>query len=150
MAKGLTVTVAVSGARETLAAFRAMPKNTQDELRDASLDLSRDVARWAATAGQAEGSQAALVAKTVRAVRDRVPSVQAGGSRRVGSRKAPAWKLLFGSEFGSDRFHQFPRAHQGKTGIWFFPTIEAHAGEISERWLRAADRVLAAFARGKR
>lgn len=150
MASGLTITVRVSGARETLAAFRAMPKNTVDELRDASLDLSRDVARWAAAGGHAEGAQAGLVAGTVRAVRDRVPSVQAGGSRRVGSRKAPAWTLLFGSEFGSNRYRQFPHRHLGRGSVWFFRTIEAHETEIAERWLRAADRVIAAFARGKR
>lgn len=146
----MTMNVRIEGARETLAAFRAMPKNATAELREAALDLSRDMAGWATAAGAAEGSQAALVARTVRAVRDRVPVVQAGGTRRLGSRRKPAWKLLFGSEFGSNQYRQFPHRHQGRTGIWFFPSIEQHQAQIARRWLAAADRVIVAFGTGRR
>jgi hypothetical protein len=145
---GLTISIQVEGIRETLAAFRALPKDASTELRAAALDLSRDLAVFAKAAGETEGSQAALVATTVKAVRDRVPAVQAGGTRRLGSRRKPAWKLLFGSEFGSNVYTQFPRGHQGTTGIWFFPSIEANATHIAERWREAADNTIRAFGRG--
>lgn len=148
MARTLTVGIRVDGVRETLAAFRALPKEAATELRKASLDLAGDLAQAAAASGRREGSQAALVAGTVRAARDRVPSVQAGGTKRLGSRRKPAWKLLFGSEFGSDEYRQFPRTHQGRDGIWFFPTIEAEAPAIAKRWETAADNVIRAFGSG--
>ncbi|HYD28883.1 hypothetical protein [Brevundimonas sp.] len=148
MARQLTINVRAEGVRETLAAFRSLPKDANNELRAASLDLSRLLALKAAAAGEAEGSQAALVAGTVKAARDRVPVVQAGGTKRLGSRRKPAWKLLFGSEFGSNQYTQFPRLHQGREGIWFFPTIEENAAEIAARWREAADRTIAAFSKG--
>lgn len=141
----LTFTIRQEGVRETLAAFRGLPKEANQQLRKASSKIAADFAPKAAAAGAAEGHQAALVAKTVRPGFDRVPVVTAGGTRRLGRRKAPAWKLLFGSEFGSNRFTQFPRPHTGTKGSWFFPTIEAQASAISKAWLVAADEVLRAF-----
>lgn len=149
MAKSqLTVGIRIDGVRETLAAFRALPREAAGELRDTSLELSRKLAVSAQAAGIAEGHQAALVAKTVRAVRDRVPAVVAGGARRLGPRKAPAWKLLFGAEFGSNEYRQFPRLHVGRSGIWFFPTIEREATATAREWRAAADRIIRAFGKG--
>lgn len=143
--QGLTIAIRIDGMAETLNAFRALPKAASDELREASLDLSRKLALSAKAAGIAEGEQAALVARTVKANRDRVPSVTAGGSRRVGSRKAPAWRLLFGAEFGSNRYRQFPRLHTGRAGIWFFPTIEREATSIAHGWQTAARGIVRSF-----
>lgn len=148
MAKAFVFGVKVSGARETLAAIRKLPKDTVKELRVASKELAGKLAEKAAEAGRAEGSQAAVVARTVRAGLDKVPVVQAGGAKRIGSRRAPAWTLLFGSEFGSDQYTQFPRSHQGRQGIWFFPTVEENSAEIAREWRQAADRVIAAFNAG--
>ena len=149
MAKpGLTVNLYISGGRETLRAFNALPKEANAELREAAGDLARLLAREARAAGVQEGAQAALVADTVKTGRDRVPIVTAGGSKRVGSRRKPAYALLFGSEFGSNRFRQFSHFHQGRDGIWFFPTIEENAAQIARRWQQAADRILTAFGKG--
>lgn len=144
--RSVVITVEGEGIRETLRAFRGLPKEASNELRAAALDLSRDLAAAAKLSGEQEGSQAALVASTVKARRDRVPVVEAGGTKRLGSRRKPAWKLLFGSEFGSNRFTQFPRRHQGREGIWFFPVIEENAPMIARRWQEAADNVIRAFA----
>lgn len=150
MAKSSTLTVGIriDGVRETLTAFRGLPREASAELRDAAGDLAKMLARKAQAGALAEGAQAALMAPTVKAGRDRVPVVQAGGAKRVGSRRAPAWKLLFGSEFGSNRFAQFPRSHQGRDGIWFFPTIESNAAAISRRWREAADNIIRTFSKG--
>lgn len=147
--KTLTIGIRIEGVRETLAAFNRLPKDASVQLRKAAEDLAQLLATDARAAGVREGAQAAVVATTVKTGRDRVPVVTAGGTKRVGSRRAPAWKLLFGAEFGSNRFEQFPRSHQGSSGIWFFPTIEQNAGPIARRWRQAADDILAAFARGE-
>ena len=147
--RALVITMRQEGVRETLTAFRGVPKEANNALRDAAGRIAQRFATTAAAAGAAEGSQAALVAKTVKVGRDRVPVVTAGGTKRLGSRKAPAWKLLFGAEFGSNRFTQFPRTHTGTEGIWFFPTIEREAPAIIKEWREAADEVLRAFTKSE-
>ena len=142
----LTITIQQEGVRETLAAFRGLPKEASNEIRDTSKRLAGLLATAAQAAGRQEGHQASLVASTVKAARDRVPVVQAGGTTRLGSRKAPAWKLLFGSEFGSNDYRQFPSMHRGNVGIWFFPTVEDRASEIAAEWRQAAERIVRAFA----
>lgn len=141
---GLTVTVHIDGVRETLAALRKLPKDASNELREAALEISKELAAAATASGRREGAQAALVATTVKARRDRVPVVQAGGTKRLGRNRAPAYKLLFGSEFGADRFEQF-KPHVGRGSYWFFRTVEDQQVEIAERWLQAADEIIAKF-----
>lgn len=140
----LTVTIRIDGVRETLAAIAALPKDAQNELRDAAKDLAEDLAAAARASAIDEGSQAALLAVTVKPARDRVPVVVAGGTKRLGRNRKPAFKLLFGSEFGSHRLEQY-KPHIGTAGYWFFPTIEQESAAIADRWLQAADNVVERF-----
>jgi hypothetical protein len=140
---GLTVQVKIDGVYQTLAALAKLPKEATNELRDAALTLSKKLAGYAAAAGRAEGSQAALVATTVAARRDRVPVITAGGPKRLGRNRAPAWKLLFGSEFGSNYYRQFGKPHSAS--YWFFETVETEQGVIADEWSQAADRVVQKF-----
>lgn len=144
----LTVTVHIDGINETLAAFRRLPKEANQSLRDRTLRLSKSIAAAAkANAAADDGPQTHLLIPTIRAARDRVPVVQAGGGRRVGSNRAPAWKLLFGSEFGSNEYEQFQRPHGGQQGYWFFPTVEENETQIAAAWQRIADDILTDFGR---
>jgi hypothetical protein len=59
----------------------------------------------------------------------------------------PAFKVLFGSEFGSNRLKQF-RPHHGRQGYWAFPTVDASQAEISDKWGRVADEILHRFSQG--
>lgn len=140
----LIIRVHIDGLRETLAALRQLPKDASDELRAAALEISKEIAKAAAASGRREGRQAALVAGTVKAQRDRVPVVVAGGTKRIGSRRKPAYALLFGSEFGANVLQQY-KPHLGKGSYWFFRTIEDEQVEIAERWLKAADEVIRKF-----
>jgi hypothetical protein len=140
----LLVTIHIDGLRETLAALRKLPKDASDELRTAALEISRELAAAAKASGAREGSQAAAVAKTVKAARDRVPVVVAGGNRKLGRNKKPAFKLLFGSEFGANRLEQY-RPHLGRGSYWFFRTIEDEQVTIQARWLEAADAIIRKF-----
>lgn len=142
--KDLTVKVRITGVRETVAALSRLPKDANDEIRAAAQALAKDLAAAASAAGRAEGRQAALVATTVRAARDRLPVVNAGGTRRLGRNREPAYKLLFGSEFGANFYDQY-KPHLGSGSYWFFRTIEDEQVEISAAWLRAADEIIKRF-----
>jgi hypothetical protein len=156
------VKVQIDGLRETLKAFNDLPKDASKELRDASLELARMLAdRARADALVSGGPQGKLLAPTVKAKRDRVPVVEAGGTSRVGRNRAPAYGVLFGSVFGMNgrsgwygeaRYRggigrQY-RPHQGRDAYWFFPVIEQSATEISEAWTKAADAVVRKFSEG--
>ncbi|GHG97568.1 hypothetical protein ACFORH_42975 [Amycolatopsis roodepoortensis] len=160
--RSLVVRMQIDGVRDTLKAFDLLPKNAADALRDASLDLASKLAVKAAADLAAHGGpQGRLVAQTVKARRDRVPVVEAGGTRRLGRHRAPAYGLVFASVFGMTRrsgWYASPRyggqtgtqyrEHRGTNAYAFFPVIEREQREISRAWHAAADRVVREFAEG--
>ena len=154
----LTLKIRADGVREALAAFRALPKEASVQLRDASERIAASLADAARSASHID-AQAAAVGTTVRVARDRVPAVQVGGSKPVTSSRVPAYKLLFGSEFGANgRFgwYAHPRyadstgrqfkPHQGTEGRWFFPTAEAEIPDAMVEWNKAVDGIVAFWA----
>lgn len=148
----LTINLRITGVREVLAGFRALPKEANQQLRETSTRLARTLAVKVAAAGRAEGSQAALLATTVKARKDRVPVIQVGGTRKLGSNRKPAYKLLFGSEFGGSQsgsyaLRQF-KPHLGQGSYWIFKTVDGSQGLISREWNEAADAIVRAFGKG--
>lgn len=143
----VTLSLRIDGLKQTLQAFNRLEKDANTALREASFALSQLLASRVQSAAQAEGAQAVLLAPTVKAMRDRAPFIQAGGTRRVGRNKVPAFKVLFGSEFGSNQLRQF-KPHRGRLGYWAFPTVEANQAEISAKWNEAADDLLRKFEGG--
>jgi hypothetical protein len=158
----LTVTVRIDGAREILRALSVMGKDAQNAIRDHSQKIAAKLAVKArADVAVNGGRQGVLVAQTVKAVRDRVPAIQAGGTKRLGRNRAPAYGLLFGSIFGmsgrsgwysaakyaSDSGQQY-RPHQGTDAYAFFPVVENSGGEISREWMAAVDEVVRKFGEG--
>lgn len=136
----ITVTVRITNLRQTLAAFKALPKDADKEMRAASLSIAGVLAVDIKNSARAN-SQSALMVPTIKAQRDRVPTVVAGRSRRVGRNRVPAYKVLFGAEFGSHRLAQF-RPFNGE-GYFFFPTVEASRSYIDREYNLAAEEVLA-------
>lgn len=152
MAKqGLSVSIKVSGLYQTLAKLEKIPDDAKSELKDTAFELSQTIAKSIRVAARAQGRQGPLMAGTLSTGTDTgsdsdMPIVQAGGSSRVGRNRKPAYKLLFGSEFGAYKLRQFrPR---NPTGYWFFPTVDAASGEIGSKWMEAAEKVIADFAEG--
>lgn len=156
----LTIRVRIDGAREVLAAFRDLPKDAGVALRRRSLELSDSLAQQARAAGRADTAQSAAAARSVKAVKDRVPAVQAGGRMRVTSSGASASDVLFGSEFGMSRrsgwfgrpqYRQSParqfRPHGGAASYWLVDTV-TESTDIGRAWLRAAADIARAFEAG--
>lgn len=146
--QSLSVNVHLTGARETLAAFRRLPREASDALRQRSTELAVGLASKVASAARSDSGQSALMAPTVKARRDRIPSIEAGGASRVGSNRVPAYKVLFGSEFGARVYPQF-RPHVEKGGsYWLFKTVEDNEVEIASAWERVAQDIERAYEQG--
>jgi hypothetical protein len=142
----LTLNIRIDGAKETLKALNRLPKEANAAVKDGSMELARALATRVKAAAVADKSpQSKLLARTVRARRDRVPVILAGGDRLLGRRKVPAWRLLFGAEFGSNQHRQFHHAHSGRKGYWFFPVAEREAATIAKAWREVADRIVDAY-----
>ncbi|PXY17346.1 hypothetical protein [Prauserella flavalba] len=158
----LTVRLRIDGVRDTLQALQALPKDANEELRERSMKLATVLAEQARADGMADAApQSKLVATTVKARRDRVPVVEAGGTRRLGRHKTPAYGLLFASVFGMNRrsgWYAAPRyrgargrqyrPHRGQDAYWFFPVIESQQARIAREWNEAASEIARKFGRG--
>jgi len=139
--------VRVEGVDEARRAFRRLPKEAKKSLRDRTRDLSEALASSARRAGMASDAQSAAVAGLVKARRGETPFIAGGGTTRVTSTSTPAYKIIFGAEFGSNRLKQF-RPHRGKLGYWLFPTVEREKTKITKAWLDVADDVIKDFTKG--
>lgn len=159
MARELALKVNIRGLRETIRAFNDLPKDASNELRDGSMRMARALAPKAAAAARSEGAQAAAAAPTVKARRDRVPVIVAGGAKRVTKNRARAGDLVAGAEFGANGRYGWYRAgryghshgrqykpHQGAASYWFFRTFEAAQPEIEREWLDMADAIIRKWA----
>jgi hypothetical protein len=150
------VHVSIHGVAEMKAAFRRLPKEASKSLRDQTGRLSVDLAQRIRSSAAGSSRQSAAVARTVRARRDRVPVVVAGGNqtvtrqRRVSSGQGPtrAYHLLFGANFGASFLKQF-RRHRGagQDDYWFFSTIEDNTDRIDDAWGRVLDDVASEWGR---
>lgn len=146
MARALRMSITLDGARPLLSALGKLDKNLQANIRDASQEIAATEADRIAKAGRGSDKQSRLVAVTVRARRDRVPAIAAGGAKRLPTKGRPrAMDLLFGAEFGGQKrptTQQF-RPHKGTRGYWFFPTIRRDEKRIIRLWLGGVDKTLA-------
>lgn len=108
--------------------------NANRRLREAAGECSRGlVVELGAAAARSATPQAALVARTLRVSSDRVPKVQVGGSRKVGSRKTPAGLLVWGSERGGRNF-----AASSGGAYWIAPTVSAYSRTRAVQTYQAA------------
>lgn len=153
--KGLTADLQIAGLDETLRAFKAYGRDAQKELRAAAGAIVDELVPSLILAAGAAGPQAALTATSVKRKSDRIPTVTAGGSRRVrpntrSKRRVDAGDIFFGAEFGGGRrpsTTQFPD-WVGKTGYWFYPTIRRHLPALRRRYIATLDELAAKWGRG--
>ena len=147
--------------RELLKKLNTMEKEANVELKDDVQSITMwmaGVIQQAAYGHKYYPKQAAIVARTVKGNRDRIPNVTVGGSRGRASGGANAGQLLFGNEFGGNRNaygnvsafpnggYRFPprsdREGRGNVGYWIFPTLKDNQSTITTRWITAVEKVL--------
>ena len=154
----LSANISLVGAAETVRALRKLPSDAKDEVKVVSGLLAQDLAESIQSAAAANGPRSMLLGRTVKARRGLTPTIAIGGSAGLSTRhgRVPAYKLLFGDEFGAGKQHDKYSPHgfgryipnpkgRGGEGRWIFPTVYKHQSEISEAWLTAADRVIEEF-----
>jgi len=140
-----------SDLRALLNTFNKMGKAANKDLRDASYAIAKDVASElkasAAGANSIGGNafQAQAVAQGIKPRKDRLALIKISGKRKVTSSGASVEDLLFGAEFGSNRFKQFPRRSpregRGNRGYFIFPTLKRLQPKIRKDWVNAVGKV---------
>jgi hypothetical protein len=147
------------------AAFKTMPKEATEQLRKETQQLvgtlAEEMKRKAATAPNPQ--QAMLLARSIKANKDRVPSITVGGGRKVpvkraktpGSPQPLQSDFLFGAEFGvrdggpgtfaqgGRKFaHYSGRMGKGSRGYFIFPTLRKNQERIRREYLGTVYKLL--------
>jgi hypothetical protein len=140
-----------SDLRALLNTFSKMGKAANKDLRDASYAIARDVASdlkaSAAGANSIGGNafQAQAVAQGIVPRKDRLALIKISGKRQVASGGASVEDLLWGAEFGSNKYKQFPgrspREGRGNRGYFIFPTLKRLQPKIRKDWVNAVAKV---------
>lgn len=151
--------------RTLMAAFRTMPKEAQTELRETNKRMVGNLVQKMQNAAvyAPNPAQARLVARSLKANKDRVPSITVGGARKAQVSRKPTAKnpkptfgdLLFGTEFGAvqpgpNTFKQggrkFPaysgRYKSGSRGYFIFPTLRKAQPQIRRDFLATMDKII--------
>lgn len=154
--------------RNLIGLLNALDKETQDEIRTNALPMSKRLAGQLFMFSQSAPSpQAALVAESIAAKRDRLIRVDVGGTKKVGRKyggeqsksgkgakvrqqSAPAGALLWGSEFGShggvdsigraytNRF----KAAYNKRGYWMTPAVDYYTPIVAREYAQMVQDVV--------
>ena len=127
----------IKGLNQLLRALNTIPKDLQNEVRDASADIATDLVSGAKSA--AVGRQAEMVAGGLKVKRDRVPVVSASGTIRKGVRMRD---VFYGAEFGGQNRPttlQFP-PHRRQEGYFLYPTARRRGRHYANLWAEAVDK----------
>jgi hypothetical protein len=154
--------------RNLIGLLNKLDKDSQQEIRDGALPLSKRLAGQLLMFSQsAPAPQTKLVAQTIDAKRDRLIRVDIGGSKKVGRKyggeqsksgkgakvrqqAAPAGALLWGTEFGShkgvdslgrpytDRF----KAPYNKRGYWITPAVDYYVPIVAREYAEMVQTVV--------
>jgi hypothetical protein len=80
---------------------------------------------------------------------DKAPNFTLGGTTKVTQSGTSAGTLLFGSEFGSKRFRQFPPRSRpkgrGNRGWFIFIALERFQPTIAKEWLLGYEKIATAW-----
>lgn len=132
----------IAGLNEFLRDMRTAPRELQNELRGRAQAIAEPIAEEARR--NARTPQERLVAPSIRAVRDRLPVIKAGGGKVLASRtprrrQPRAGDVYFGADFGASKLSQFPR--KSKTGRLVFKAVKGNRKQIAKQYLDAVEKV---------
>ena len=130
----------VEGLNEVLRAFKALPKEASNELRQSSNRIAGEhmVPAWQNAALYNAGPWGQVIADSVRVKRDRVPAVQIGGNRKAFSGGATPTMVRYPSSTGErkESFAPFERTE-------WLTKVRAYQPAALREWGQAVDRIVA-------
>ena len=132
----------IPGLNQFLRDMKHAPRELQTELRKRAQDIAEPVAADARS--RAQTAQQKMVAPTIRAPKDRIPVIKAGGGKVLASstprrRRPRGGDVYFGADFGSATLPQFPGRR--KRGTMVFPAIKGKRKHIADQYLDAVEDV---------
>lgn len=132
----------IKGLNQFLRDMRHAPPELSKELRQRAQKIAEPVAADARS--RASTPQARMSAPSIRAVRDRVPVIKAGGGSALVSgtprrRRPKAGDVYFGADFGARGLPQFPSKTKG--GRMVFKAVRGQRKHIADQYLDAVEDV---------
>ncbi len=138
----ITVKVDDYELRKLLATFGKMDDIARNDMKKIAEDLSVQASKFVTSYAYnaPNPAQAAAVMQSLKINnKDKAPNFTVGGNRKVATSGVPAGRILFGSEFGSKRFKQFPPRSKpkgrGNRGWFIFIALERFQPIIANKWL---------------
>ncbi len=136
--------------RGVIQAFKAMDDQAVDEAKRESSALAEYAAnqiKKAAGTRTVSGIAAQRIADGVKVSKtSKVGEFSYGFARQKFSGGGSTLDLLYGMEFGSNRYKQFPtrtpNKGRGNSGYFIYPTLRAIQPELINKWEAAFDRIL--------
>lgn len=150
----VTIRIDDQDLKDFLSVMNKMNKEANKELKDEVMDISRMTATALRLA--AISPRQKIIADTIQARYDRIPTISIGGSKKITSYKrggGTVGDIMFGVEFGARRAllrnggrafppRSAPTAGGGSKGYWLFPTLTGLQPEIRRRWYQAVDNLI--------
>jgi len=144
-----TVDLYVDGLNEVLRAFRNLPKEASNELRNASTVIAERhmVPAWRTAALYGAGVWGQKISDSVRVRRDRVPAVQIGSNRKAFSGGATPTMVRAPSNLGpAGRWYAKPEGERSFAPFeqtdWM-SHVRAYQPAAIREWGQAVDRIVA-------
>lgn len=136
--------------RAIIQAFKAMDAAAVEEAKKESSALAEYAAaeiKQAAASRTVSGTAAQRIASGVKVSKtSKVGEFSYGFARQKFSGGGSTLDLLYGMEFGSNRYKQFPNRTpvkgRGNAGYFIYPTLRRIQPELIAKWEAAFDRIL--------
>jgi len=151
MSQELEIKINRKDLNALLKTFSKLDKAANNDLKKATKEITKDVVREikysAAGAGSIGGNprQAEAIATGIRALSGREAKIKISGTRPVVSGGGTVEDLLWGGEFGSTYFRQFPartpKVGKGNRGYFIFPTLKRLQPKIRKDWIEAVNKI---------
>jgi hypothetical protein len=128
--------------RKLLATFGKMDDIARNDMKkiaeDLSVQASKFVTSYAYNAPNPAQADAIMQSLKINS-KDKAPNFTVGGNRKVATSGVAAGKIVFGTEFGSKKYRQFPprspQKGRGNRGWFIFIALERFQPIIANKWL---------------
>jgi hypothetical protein len=148
----ITVKVDDYELRKLLATFSRMDDIAKNDMKKIANNLTEQAAKFVTSYAYnaPNPAQANAIMKSLKTNKsDKAPNFTLGGNTKVTRSNAKAGNLLFGTEFGSKRYKQFPprsRAKgRGNRGWFIFIALERFQPTIAKEWLLGYEKIATAW-----